>query len=111
MRVIGSNPEVIAMNEIPEINPELFIWELFDISGLSGISHDTGWEIAMYAEGWCDGKRLPCRPHNEHLGIMLLYPPCDNFPNGHKCWFHITKLMLDAAQRKLKLGHVKRAVW
>lgn len=81
------------MNDIPEIDPELFIYELYDASGLQFLE---GWELAKYAIGYCDAGRLQVRPKPGELALM-----CE-LPNGDKLWFHIVDRMLQGLNFRRK---------
>ena len=81
------------MNDIPEIDPELFIYELYDASGLQFLE---GWELAKYAIGYCDAGRLQVRPKPGELALM-----CE-LPNGDKLWFHIVDRMLQCLNFRRK---------
>ncbi len=82
------------MDDIPEIDPELFIYELYDASGLQFLE---GWELAKFAIGYCDAGRLQVRPKPGELALM-----CEM--QGDKLWFHINKRILDNINRRRKRG-------
>lgn len=83
------------MDDIPEIDPELFIYELYDASGLQFLE---GWELAKYAIGYCDAGRLQVRPKPGELALM-----CE-LPNGDKLWFHIADRMIQSLNFRRKRG-------
>lgn len=77
--------------KIEEISPELFIWELYNSSGM--------WELedACYCAesfGYCDASRLPVRPRTGEFALMVYWP------NGEKCWFHVTPKLLNAIKKR-----------
>ena len=80
-------------NAIEEIDPELFIWELYDNSMLQSLE---AWELAKYAIGYCDAGRLPVRPRSGLLALM-----CE-LPNGEKIWSHINDNMLNDLSKRRK---------
>ena len=73
------------MTDIPDIDPELFLYELYDASGLQFLE---GWELAKYAVGYCDAGRLYVRPKPGEIALM-----CE-LPNGEKLWFHVNDHIL-----------------
>ncbi len=83
------------MKPIEEINPELFLWELYDASMLQSLE---GWELARYAIGYCDAGRLYVRPKSGELALM-----CE-LPNGEKVWSHINQKMLDGLNWRRETG-------
>lgn len=83
------------MKPIEEINPELFLWELYDASMLQSLE---GWELARYAIGYCDAGRLYVRPKSGELALI-----CE-LPNGEKVWSHINQKMLDGLNWRRETG-------
>ena len=83
------------MKAIEEINPELFLWELYDASMLQSLEE---WELARYAIGYCDARRLYVRPKSDELALM-----CE-LPDGEKVWSHINQRMLDGLNRRRETG-------
>ena len=79
------------MKPLEEIDPELFIYELYDASGLMSLD---GWELAKYSIGYCDAGRLQVRPKPGELALM-----CES-PNGDKLWFHINDHILKSINRR-----------
>ena len=83
------------MKPIEEINPELFLWELYDSSMLQSLE---SWELACYAVGYCDASRLYVRPKSGELALM-----CE-LPDGEKIWSHIDQKMFDGLNRRRETG-------
>ena len=83
------------MDDIPEIDPELFILELYDSSMLLSLE---GWELAKFAIGYCDAGRLYVRPKPGEIALM-----CE-LPNGEKCWSHIDQKMIRSLNWRRKRG-------
>ena len=83
------------MKPIEEINPELFLLELYDTYMLHAFD---SWELATYAVGYCDASRLYVRPKAGEVALM-----CE-LPNGNKMWCHINKKMLDGLNRRRESG-------
>ena len=79
------------MKPIEEINPELFLYELYDASGLMSLE---GWELAEYSIGYCDAGRLYVRPRPGLYALM-----CE-LPNGKKLWFHVNPFLIDSINKR-----------
>lgn len=79
------------MKPIEEINPELFLYELYDSSGLMSLE---GWELAEYSIGYCDAGRLYVRPRSGLYALM-----CE-LPNGEKLWFHVNPSLIDSINER-----------
>ena len=89
------------MDEIQEISPELFIWELYCSDMLAMLdSYDA---LERFAIGYCDGGRLPVRPRSDLIGLMV------EFPDGEKMWAHITPDMLASLQKRRSRAHESEA--
>ena len=78
---------------IEELNPELFTWELYNSAGM--------WELddALYVAnsfGFCDASRLAVRPRIGEFALMV------EWPNGSKCWFHISPQQLRLIEKRLQ---------
>lgn len=84
-----------TMKPIEEINPELFLFELYEVSMLQSLE---SWELACYAIGYCDAGRLYVRPKSGEVALM-----CE-LPDGNKMWSHISKCMLDGLNRMRENG-------
>jgi len=81
------------MKPLQEIDPELFIYELYDASGLMCLE---GWELAKYSVGYCDAGRLYVRPKPGDFALM-----CE-LPNGDKLWFHVNRFLIDSINERWK---------
>ena len=80
--------------EIPEIDPELFTYELYEVNfgDRLGLYHSVYPDIFEFENfikalrpriiGWCDPSRLAVRPKTEGIALM-----CED-ENGEKFWFH-----------------------
>lgn len=79
------------MNPLEEIDPELFIYELYDASGLQCLEC---WELAEYSIGYCDAGRLCVRPQPGLYALM-----CE-LPNGDKIWFHVNNFLIDSINER-----------
>lgn len=77
---------------IEEISPELFLYELYDSSGIWTLD-DAIYVGASF--GYCDASRLQVRPKSGEFALMV------EWPNGNKCWFHINEEMLKCIKRRL----------
>jgi hypothetical protein len=44
--------------------------------------------IRQHAVGWCHGTILPCRPKQDHVGVMF-------FKNDLHFWFHLSQKEFD----------------
>ncbi len=75
---------------IEELDPELFIYELYDSGGPLVDPNDQ----AKYAIGWCDAGRLQVRPRPGLYALMLEYP------DGDRIWFHIEPKMLGLLEKR-----------
>lgn len=79
---------------LKELNPELFIWELWepgfwdslDLTYTESMDIDNLVEaIKKYGVGYCNSTRLQVRPKDEnYLAVM-----CEK--DGRKFWFHVFK--------------------
>lgn len=82
------------METIPEIDPELFTYERYEMNfgDRLGLLHSMFPDIFQKNEylekvkrcavGWCDPSRLAVRPRNDGIALM-----CED-ENGEKFWFH-----------------------
>lgn len=78
--------------KVEEINPELFLWELYNANGIAEL--DVALHIAAKF-GYCDAGRLYVRPKSGMLAIMVEYE------NGDKEWYHIPPRLLDSINERL----------
>ena len=83
---------------IKEIDPELFLWELYesDYGGRMDLNFRDSTdiyvmdrEIRKRAIGFCQGSRLPVRPKSDMYGLML------EDDEHEKFWFHYPRCCLD----------------
>ena len=79
------------MKPLEEIDPELFLYELYDGSGLQCLE---GWELAEYSIGYCDAGRLQVRPRSGLFALM-----CE-LPDGDKIWFHVNNFLIDSINER-----------
>lgn len=82
-----------AYRTVEELDPELFIWELYNSAGL--------WELddalcAAESFGFCDSSRLAVRPRTGQFALMI------EWPNGVKFWCHVTEEMLCIIKKRLQ---------
>lgn len=77
---------------VTELNPELFIYELYNPNGAWEL--DDAFHVAS-AFGYCDASRLAVRPRTGEFALMV------EWPNGAKGWFHVSPEMLQLIQRRL----------
>lgn len=82
------------MQPLEEINPELFIYDLYDASGLQCLE---GWELAQYSIGYCDAGRLYVRPRSGLYALM-----CE-LPSGDKLWFHVNEFLIKSINERRKM--------
>ena len=78
---------------VTELNPELFIYELYNPNGTWEL--DDALHVAS-AIGYCDASRLAVRPRTGEFALMV------EWPNGEKCWFHVTAELLRFVQERLE---------
>ena len=78
---------------LPEIDPELFIYELYDSGGPFSLSDAVAMPDVTF--GYCDAGRLQVRPRPGEFALMI------EWPNGEKCWFHVNQKLLDIVRRRL----------
>ena len=83
-----------AADKIPEIDPELFTYELYEMNfgdrlGLYHRMYPEVFEFENFVKvlaprvvGWCDPSRLAVRPKAEGVALM-----CEG-EDGEKFWFH-----------------------
>ena len=103
--------------EIPEIDPELFTYELYEMNfgDRLGLYHSMFPEIFEFKNfikvlkprviGWCDSSRLAVRPKTEGIALM-----CED-ENGEKFWFHVletTETALGIKKRKEEMKDAER---
>lgn len=82
------------MKPLEEIDPELFIYELYDSSGLMSLE---GWELAKYSIGYCDASRIYVRPRSGLYALMY------ELPNGDRLWFHVNNFLIDSINERRKI--------
>ena len=82
------------MQPLEEIDPELFIYDLYDASGLQSLE---GWELAQYSIGYCDAGRLYVRPRSGLYALM-----CE-LPNGDRLWFHVNEFLIKSINERRKM--------
>lgn len=83
---------------VKEINPELFTFELYNMNGC--------WELddALHVAesfGYCDASRLAVRPRTGEFALMI------EWPNGEKCWFHVSPEQLRLIKKRLQKKEAK----
>lgn len=77
---------------IHELDPELFIWELYNANGL----HELDEAICTDAKfGYCDASRLRVRPKPGEYALMV------EWWNGTKYWCHADGSILDVIRKRL----------
>lgn len=76
---------------IEEINPELFLWELYDPAG-PWLLDDALYVAESF--GYCDASRLPVRPRSEGFALMVFWP------NGVKFWFHAPDSCIELVKKR-----------
>jgi len=77
---------------LEELNPELFIYELYDSCLLWNL------DDALYCAagfGYCDASRLAVRPRSGQYALMITWA------NGNKNWCHIDARMLKMIRKRL----------
>ena len=84
---------------IEEIDPELFLWELYNANGVYEL--DVALHIAVKF-GYCDAERLYVRPKSGMLALMVEYE------DGAKEWYHITPRMLELIRERIAMKEGKR---
>ena len=77
---------------VEEIDPELFLWELYNANGVQEL--DVALHIAVKF-GYCDAGRLAVRPKSGMLALMVEYE------DGEKEWYHILPRMLESINKRL----------
>ena len=78
--------------KIEELNPELFLYELYNMNGVYGLSDALHIAVKF---GYCDASRLLVRPRSGMLAIIVEYD------NGEKEWYHIMPRMLESIRKRL----------
>lgn len=78
--------------KLEELNPELFLWELYNSYGVHGLSDALHIAVRI---GYCDASRLYIRPKSGMFALMVEYR------NGVKEWYHITPRMLESIRKRL----------
>ena len=78
---------------LEEIDPELFLWELYNANGL--------WELddALCTDatfGYCDASRLLVRPKSGEYALMV------EWWNGTKYWCHADKHILELIRERIE---------
>lgn len=77
---------------VEEIDPELFLWELYNANGVQGLSDALHIAVKF---GYCDAGRLYVRPKSGMLALMVEYG------DGAKEWYHILPRMLESINKRL----------
>jgi len=77
---------------VEEIDPELFLWELYNANGVHGLSDALHIAVKF---GYCDASRLLVRPKSGMLALMVEYG------DGAKEWYHILPRMLESINKRL----------
>ena len=77
---------------IKELDPELFTFELYDSAGVWLLDDAL---CCADSFGYCDASRLAVRPRTGEFALMI------EWSNGTKCWFHVSRKMLDLIRRRL----------
>lgn len=83
------------MKPIQEINPELFLSELYDTYLLLAFN---SWELPIYAVGYCDASKLCVKPKSDDVALMF------ELPIGNKLWCYTSKKMLDDLNSRRESG-------
>ncbi len=85
---------------LEELDPELFIYELYNPSGLYELSDAL---CVAASIGYCDASRLPVRPRSGEVALMI------EWENGTKYWCHTDKGILESIRCRLAIreGGVK----
>lgn len=78
--------------KLEELNPELFLYELYNMNGVYGLSDALHIAVKF---GYCDASRLLVRPRSGMLALMIEYE------DGEKEWYHITPRMLESIRKRL----------
>lgn len=96
------------LSEIPEINPELFLWENYepDYGGRLGLDFREStsiWHVSKklleHCVGYCDATRLQVRPKTGMYALM-----CED-ENHEKFWFHYPDTCFDGMRDRMsKMG-------
>lgn len=77
---------------LEELNPELFIYELYD-SCLLHVLDDALYCAAGF--GYCDTSRLAVRPRTGLYALMITWQ------NGEKNWCHVDARQLNIIRKRL----------
>lgn len=77
---------------VEEIDPELFLYELYNMNGVYGLSDALRIAVKF---GYCDASRLLVRPRSGMLALMVEYK------YGEKEWYHITPMILESIRKRL----------
>jgi len=78
--------------KLEELNPELFIYELYD-SCLLHVLDDALHCAAGF--GYCDASRLAVRPRTGLYALMITWQ------NGEKNWCHVDARLLNIIRKRL----------
>lgn len=77
---------------LEELDPELFLWELYNANGL----YELGDALCTDAKfGYCDASRLHVRPKPGEYALMV------EWWNGTKYWCHADKRILESIEFRL----------
>lgn len=76
---------------IEEIDPERFLWEYYCQDMLAMLDSD---DMARFAIGYCDAKRLSVRPRGDLFALMV------ELPNGEKMRCHVEPKTVPLLQRR-----------
>ena len=77
---------------IEELDPELFLWELYNPNGLHELDDALCTDATF---GYCDASRLSVRPKPGEYALMV------EWWNGTKYWCHADKQILKNIEERL----------
>ncbi len=77
---------------LEEIDPELFLWELYNANGLYELDDALCTDATF---GYCDASRLRVRPRSGGYALMV------EWRNGEKYWCHVDKRILEIIRKRI----------
>ena len=77
---------------LEELDPELFLWELYDPNGIAEL--DVALRVASRI-GYCDASRLQVRPRAGLVALMV------EWEDGTKQWYHANEHILESIRKRL----------
>lgn len=80
------------MEQLKELDPELFTWELYNADMLREFNNTI---MAVHDFGYCDASRLYIRPRSGLYALMITWE------NGDKEWAHVDRDTIEHIRKYL----------